>query len=90
MSPEGSVSGSSYIAPGDSPRVAVLWMIFGSLSFGTMNALVKWTSFHADVWMIIMVRSAVIAFAVAVFAASQGISLRVSAVSYTHLRAHET
>lgn len=53
-------------------------MIFGSLSFGTMNALVKWTSFHADVWMIIMVRSAVIAFAVAVFAASQGISLRVS------------
>lgn len=78
MSPEGSVSGSSYIAPGDSPRVAVLWMIFGSLSFGTMNALVKWTSFHADVWMIIMVRSAVIAFAVAVFAASQGISLRVS------------
>ena len=78
MSPEESVSGSSYIAPGDSPRVAVLWMIFGSLSFGTMNALVKWTSFHADVWMIIMVRSAVIAFAVAVFAASQGISLRVS------------
>tara|TARA_B100000900_G_C20526026_1_gene694211 strand:- start:31 stop:933 length:903 start_codon:yes stop_codon:yes gene_type:complete len=78
MSPEESVSGSSYIAPGDSPSVAVFWMIFGSLSFGTMNALVKWTSFHADVWMIIMVRSAVIAFAVAVFAASQGISLRVS------------
>jgi drug/metabolite transporter (DMT)-like permease len=52
-------------------------MIFGSLSFGTMNALVKWTSLHADVWMIIMVRSAVIAFAVAVFAASRGISLRV-------------
>tara|TARA_Y100001954_G_scaffold102863_1_gene111946 strand:+ start:116 stop:943 length:828 start_codon:yes stop_codon:yes gene_type:complete len=52
-------------------------MIFGSLSFGTMNALVKWTSLHTDVWMIIMVRSAVIAFVVAVFAASRGISLRV-------------
>ena len=70
--------GSSYIAPADSPRVAVLWMIFGSLCFGTMNALVKWTSFHADVWMIIMVRSAVIAFAVAIFATSRGLSLKVS------------
>ena len=48
------------------------------VSFGTMNALVKWTSFHADVWMIIMVRSAVIAFAVAIFAASRGVSLKVS------------
>ena len=62
----------------DTPRTAVLWMIFGSLCFGTMNALVKWTSVHADVWMIIMVRSAVIAFAVAAFAASRGISLRIN------------
>ena len=70
--------GPPYIAPADSPRIAVLWMIFGSVCFGTMNALVKWTSFHADVWMIIMVRSAVIAFAVAIFAASRGFSLKVS------------
>ena len=70
--------GSPYVAPTDSPRIAVLWMIFGSVCFGTMNALVKWTSFHADVWMIIMVRSAVIAFAVAIFAASRGFSLKVS------------
>ena len=70
--------GSPYIAPADSPRIAVLWMIFGSVCFGTMNALVKWTSFHADVWMIIMVRSAVIALAVAIFAASRGLSLKVS------------
>ena len=70
--------GSPYVAPTDSPRIAVLWMIFGSVCFGTMNALVKWTSFHADVWMIIMVRSAVIAFAVAIFAASRGLSLKVS------------
>ena len=70
--------GSPYIAPADSPRIAVLWMIFGSVCFGTMNALVKWTSFHADVWMIIMVRSAVIAFAVAIFAASRGLSLKVN------------
>ena len=70
--------GSSYIAPVDSPRIAVLWMVFGSVCFGTMNALVKWTSFHADVWMIIMVRSAVIALAVAIFAASRGLSLKVS------------
>ena len=62
----------------DSPRAAVLWMIFGSVCFGTMNALVKWTSEHADVWMIIMVRSAVIAFAVAAFAATRGISLRIN------------
>lgn len=67
----------SYIAPTDSPRIAVLWMIFGSVCFGTMNALVKWTSFYVDVWMIIMVRSAVIAFAVAIFVASRGLSLRV-------------
>ena len=62
----------------DSPRAAVLWMIFGSVCFGTMNALVKWTSDHADVWMIVMVRSAVIAMAVGAFAASRGISLRVN------------
>ena len=69
---------SPYVAPTDSPRIAVLWMIFGSVCFGTMNALVKWTSFHTDVWMIIMVRSAVIALAVAIFAASRGLSLKVS------------
>ena len=62
----------------DSPRLAVLWMIFGSICFGTMNALVKWTSDYADVWMIIMVRSAVIAFAVAAFAVSTGTSLKVN------------
>jgi len=62
----------------DSPRVAVIWMLFGSFCFGTMNALVKWTSDHADVWMIIMVRSAVIAFGVATFAASRGISLKIN------------
>ena len=62
----------------DSFRAAVLWMIFSSLCFGTMQALVKWTSGHADVWMIILVRSAVIALAVAAFAASRGISLRVN------------
>ena len=70
--------GSPYVAPTDSPRIAVLWMIFGSVCFGTMNALVKWTAFHADVWMIIMVRSAVIALAVPIFAASRGLSLKVS------------
>ena len=68
--------GRGHIAPNDSPRVAVLWMIFGSISFGTMNALVKWTSTEADVWMIILVRSAVIAFAVAGYAAAKGLSLR--------------
>ena len=62
----------------DYPKEAVIWMIFGSFCFGTMNALVKWTSDHTDVWMIIMVRSAVIAFAVAAFAASRGISLKVN------------
>ena len=70
--------GSTYSATADSPRIAVLWIIFGSVCFGTMNALVKWTAFHADVWMIIMVRSAVIALAVAIFAASRGLSLKVS------------
>ncbi len=72
---------SSFVTEGvmsDSPREAVIWMIFGSFCFGTMNALVKWTSDHADVWMIIMVRSAVIAFGVATFAASRGISLKIN------------
>lgn len=74
---------SSYVSleshtPVDSPRVAVLWMIFGSICFGTMNALVKWTSLNADVWMIIFVRSLVIAVAVAIFARFQGISLKMN------------
>ena len=64
----------------DSPNAAVLWMIFGSICFGTMNALVKYTSGldGVDVWVVILVRSAVIAFAVAVFAASRGISLKMN------------
>ncbi|MDE0953862.1 MAG: DMT family transporter [Candidatus Poseidoniales archaeon] len=72
---------SSYVsskAPLDSPRVAVLWMIFGSICFGTMNALVKWTSLNADVWMIIFVRSLVIALAVLIFSQFQGTSLRMN------------
>lgn len=66
--------------PIDTPHVAVLWMIFGSLCFGTMNALVKYTSDldGVDVWMVILIRSAVIAFAVAGFAVSQGISLKIN------------
>ena len=57
-----------------------MWMIFGSICFGTMNALVKWASSldGVDVWLVIMVRSSVIAFAVAAFAASRGISLKVN------------
>ena len=64
----------------DSPNIAVMWMIFGSICFGTMNALVKWASSldGVDVWVVIMVRSSVIAFAVAAFAASRGISLKVN------------
>jgi len=74
---------SSYVSsestnPVDSPKVAVLWMIFGSICFGTMNALVKWTSINADVWMIIFIRSLVIALAVAIFARFQGISLKMN------------
>ncbi len=74
---------SSYVSlesstPVDSPKIAVLWMIFGSICFGTMNALVKWTSLNADVWMIIFVRSLVIAVAVAIFARFQGISLKMN------------
>jgi len=55
-------------------------MIFGSLCFGTMNALVKYTSDldGVDVWMVILIRSAVIAFAVASFAVSRGISLKMN------------
>ena len=66
--------------PVDTPYVAVLWMIFGSLCFGTMNALVKYTSDldGVDVWMVILIRSAVIAFAVAGFAVSRGISLKMN------------
>jgi drug/metabolite transporter (DMT)-like permease len=74
---------SSYVSldpkhPVDSPRVAVLWMIFGSICFGTMNALVKWTSLNTDVWMIIFVRSLVIAVAVAIFARYHKTSLKMN------------
>ena len=64
----------------DSPRIAVIWMIIGSISFATMNAMVKFSSGleGVNVWIVIMVRSSVIAFAVAAFAASRGISLKVN------------
>ena len=74
---------SSYVSlesknPTDSPRVAVLWMVFGSICFGTMNALVKWTSVNADVWMIIFIRSLVIALAVIIFTRFRGTSLKMN------------
>tara|TARA_B100000900_G_C20589030_1_gene720864 strand:- start:1949 stop:2926 length:978 start_codon:yes stop_codon:yes gene_type:complete len=81
---------TSYVSdpksPIDSPRVAVLWMIFGSISFGTMNALVKWTSVNTDIWMIIFVRSLVIAIAVAIFARFHGVSLKVKDTKKMFLR----
>ena len=62
----------------DLPKEAVIWMVFGSFCFGSMNALVKWTSEYADVWMIVMVRSLVIAIAVGSFATIRGVSLKVN------------
>ena len=52
----------------DSPRTAVAWMLFASFSFGSMNALVKWTSAEVDVWTTVFVRSFVIAFAIYIIA----------------------
>jgi drug/metabolite transporter (DMT)-like permease len=52
----------------DSPRTAVAWMLFASFSFGSMNALVKWTSAEVDVWTTVFVRSLVIAFAIYIIA----------------------
>ncbi|MBT3641432.1 MAG: DMT family transporter [Euryarchaeota archaeon] len=62
-------------SPIDSPKVAVFWMIFGSICFGSMNALVKWTASNADVWMIIFIRSVVIALIVAIIANLNNITL---------------
>ena len=52
----------------DSPRTAVAWMLFASFSFGSMNALVKWTSAEVDVWTTVFVRSLVIAFTIYIIA----------------------
>ena len=52
----------------DSPRTAVAWMLFASFSFGSMNALVKWTSAEVDVWTTVFVRSLVIAVAIYIIA----------------------
>jgi|TARA_B100001094_G_scaffold94095_1_gene89924 drug/metabolite transporter (DMT)-like permease len=52
----------------DAPRTAVAWMLFASFSFGSMNALVKWTSAEVDVWTTVFVRSLVIAFAIYIIA----------------------
>ena len=59
----------------DSPRTAVAWMLFASFSFGSMNALVKWTSAEVDVWTTVFVRSLVIAFAIYIIARIGGVDL---------------
>ena len=59
----------------DSPRTAVAWMLFASFSFGSMNALVKWTSAEVDVWTTVFVRSLVIAFAIFFIARIGGVDL---------------
>lgn len=52
----------------DSPRTAVAWMLFASFSFGSMNALVKWTSSEVDVWTTVFIRSLVITTAIYIIA----------------------
>ena len=59
----------------DSPRTAVAWMLFASFSFGSMNALVKWTSAEVDVWTTIFIRSIVIALAIYIIARKGSIDL---------------
>ena len=59
----------------ESPRTAVAWMLFASFSFGSMNALVKWTSAEVDVWTTVFVRSLVIAFAIYIIARIGGVDL---------------
>ena len=59
----------------DSPRTAVAWMLFASFSFGSMNALVKWTSAEVDVWTTVFIRSLVIAFAIYIIARITGVDL---------------
>ena len=59
----------------ESPRTAVAWMLFASFSFGSMNALVKWTSAEVDVWTTVFVRSLVIAFAIFFIARIGGVDL---------------
>ena len=57
---------------------AIAWMLFASVAFGSMNALVKWTSSTADVWSMVMVRSVVITLGIYMIATHRGVSLRVN------------
>ena len=57
---------------------AIAWMLFASVAFGSMNALVKWTSSTADVWSMVMVRSVVITLGIYLIATHRGVSLRVN------------
>ena len=59
----------------DSPKTAVAWMLFASLSFGSMNALVKWTSSDADVWSMVFVRSVVIGVVIYSICKTRGVDL---------------
>ena len=61
----------------DSPKTAVAWMLFASLSFGSMNALVKWTSSDADVWSMVFVRSVVIGVVIYSICKARGVDLTV-------------
>ena len=61
----------------DSPKTAVAWMLFASLSFGSMNALVKWTSSDADVWSMVFVRSVVIGVVIYSICKTRGVDLTV-------------
>ena len=61
----------------DSPKTAVAWMLFASFSFGSMNALVKWTSPDADVWSMVFVRSIVIGVVIYSICKQRGVNLRV-------------
>jgi len=61
----------------DSPKTAVAWMLFASFSFGSMNALVKWTSPDADVWSMVFVRSIVIGVVIYSICKQRGVNLTV-------------
>ena len=67
----------------DSPKTAVAWMLFASLSFGSMNARVKWTSSDADVWSMVFVRSVVIGVVIYSICKTRGVDLTVICLLYT-------
>ncbi len=68
------------------PRIAIVWMIVASVTFGAMGAIIKWTAGEMDIWVVMLGRSAVTAVLAFTWMRARGHAFAIHAPHWMLLR----